>query len=144
MGWTNSNAIQDEPCRDAEAAGSPTASDPLTIHSEVPLKPNAATTPRVSGDLIADAGQQRLGSHSSSSNSDNEEEPGRGLVRTRHRKLQNGSKRRIRKYLEMALEKQQEASLLAVLSLVLREDYAADSALVIFLNHRFLLGLQAS
>ena len=52
--------LEDEPWRDAEAAGSPTASDTLPIHSEVQLKPNAATTPRVSDDFIADAGQQRL------------------------------------------------------------------------------------
>ena len=45
--------LQDEPCRDAEAAGSPTASGTLMIHSEVQLKPNTAATPRVSGDLIA-------------------------------------------------------------------------------------------
>ena len=31
--------LQDEPCRAAEAAGSPTASDTLPIHSEVQLKP---------------------------------------------------------------------------------------------------------
>ena len=55
------------------------------------------------------------GSHSSSSISDNEEEPGRGLVRSRHRKLQQRSKRRIRKYLGVTVENQQGASLLEVL-----------------------------
>ena len=102
--------LQDELCRDAEAAGSPTGSDTLTIHSEVQLKPNAATRPRVFGTLIADAGHYR------SSNSNNEEELGRGLVRNRHQKLQKKPRMRIRKYRGMTLRKQRGASLLEVLS----------------------------
>ena len=96
--------------------------------------------------------------HSGSSSSDNEEDPSRGLVLSRHRKLQQRSQRRIRKYLGMALEKQHGASLLEVLSAApttvsrFREDLerflqwaddkrhelpegdAVDSALVEFLN----------
>ena len=37
------------------------ASGTLTVHSEVQLKLDTTTTPRISGDLIVDAGQQRLG-----------------------------------------------------------------------------------
>ena len=52
--------LRDEPCRDAEAAGSPTPSDTLTLHSGVFPKADTTKTPRISGDLVADAGQQRL------------------------------------------------------------------------------------
>ena len=55
--------------------------------------------------------------------SDDCEEPGRGVVKSRHQELQERSKRRIRKYLGMALEKQQGASL--------PEDDAVDFAPVI-------------
>ena len=57
---SSTSRLQDELCSDVEAAGSPTASNTRTNHSEVQIKPSTATTPRVSGDFTADADQQRL------------------------------------------------------------------------------------
>ena len=105
--------------RGAEAAGSPTASDTLTINSEVKLKPKAATTPRVSGDLNADVGQQRLWfAQQVEQSTTMKKAPGRGLVKSRHRKLHHrGPTKRIRKYPSgWRWKNKQGASLLEVLS----------------------------
>ena len=154
--------IQDEPCRGAEAAGSPTASDALTIHSEVELAPNAATTLRVSGDLIGDRQPATIGARTAAQA--NEGETGRGPVKNRHWKLQQRSNRHIRMHVGMALTIRKERRCWRCCrgapttvsryrrhlerflrwaddeGRVLRGDDAVDSALVEFLSHPFSPG----
>ena len=134
--------VELEPQSDEKASGSLTASSELASDSEIQDKPDTAKTPRVSGDLTADPCQQRLELTQELKLQRRGEDPGLRLAKSTHRKLQDRSKRCIRKYLEVALERflrwaDDEGR-------ELREEDAMDSALVGFLNHRqFLLGLQA-
>ena len=90
-----------------EASGSLTASNTVANHSEVQVKPNSSNDTssiwrphcrRLPTSIGARTAAQAV--------SDDEEAPGRGLDKSTHRKLQQRSNGRIRKYLGMALEKQ--------------------------------------
>ena len=154
--------LQDEPCRDAEAVGSPTTSGTLTVHSEVQLKLDTTTTPRISGDLIVDAGQQRLGlapwlEHQrqrrrtrpwSGQKTENCSRGPRGASASTSGWLWKNSNGVVAGGaaggVDIGLPTPGTSGVFPPKDRrELREDDSVDSALVEFLNHRFHLGLQA-